>query len=104
MAVRFGKNDAGKPIQDCPRENRQAYWIEIELLDEKDGPIPWQEFRLISGAGETIKGFLDDRGWSRVENLDEGGDYRIGFPALDKDAWEFVESLPAREDDDGEPA
>jgi hypothetical protein len=98
MADPFGINTVGSPVQPCPpRESREVYWIEIELVGEDGEPIPWQEYRLIASTGERIKGFLNDKGWARIENLKQGGEYRIGFPVLDKDAWQFIESVAAKE-------
>jgi len=97
MASGFGTGEAGNPVQSCPKDSGPVYWIEIELVDENGDPVPWQEYRLITSAGEQIKGFLDDKGWSRVDNLQQGGNCQVGFPSLDEDAWQFVESLAARD-------
>ena len=75
---------------------RKSYWIEIELVGEEDVPIPFEKYRIVPAKGEPIDGLLDGRGWARVENLRDAGPYRVSFPGLDEEAWEYVSALPAR--------
>jgi hypothetical protein len=86
----------GSPLQSCPKNRQNQYWLEVEMIGEDDSPIPWEEFVVIPASGEKIKGVLDKNGWARVDGLQESGIYRISFPRLDKDTWEFIQSKPER--------
>jgi hypothetical protein len=78
------------------QENEQANWIEIEMVGEDDEPIPGQAYRITLPDGETVaEGTLDENGFDRLNDIDEGT-CKVCFPELDKDAWEFVESLGPR--------
>jgi hypothetical protein len=94
----FGTNDVGAPIQPCAATTPPPkYWVEIEMVGEDDKPIPFTQFKLTPPSGNNIKGYLDQNGWARVDGLTGGGACQISFPDLDKDAWDFVESVGARD-------
>jgi type VI secretion system secreted protein VgrG len=69
-------------------ENKdKKHWIEIELLDEDDNPVPGEPYRITLPDGTTLAdGTLDDKGWARVDHIDPGT-CQVTFPRLDKDAW-----------------
>lgn len=98
MADSFGQNEMGNPVQGCSQSKQPpvTYWIEIEMVGEDDSPIGWLEYSVVTADGNKIKGYLDDKGFARLEGLKNGGSCKVGFPGLDKDAWQFVETLPAR--------
>ena len=63
-------------------------WIEIEMVDEEDQPVPGMAYRITLPDGETVaQGTLDEKGFARVNGI-EPGTCQITFPKLDKDAWE----------------
>jgi type VI secretion system secreted protein VgrG len=63
-------------------------WIEIEMVDEEDNPVPGEAYKVTLPDGETVaSGTLDDKGFARVEGIDPGS-CKITFPELDKEAWE----------------
>jgi len=63
-------------------------WIEIELVDEEDNPVPGERYKVTLPDGKTVaEGTLDEKGFARVEGIDPGT-CKITFPNLDKDAWE----------------
>ena len=72
-----------------------SYWIEIELVGEDDKPVGDVEYAVKTPSGKTLIGRLDQRGHARIDQLDTPGVCAVSFPALDQDAWEFVQSLPA---------
>jgi type VI secretion system secreted protein VgrG len=69
-------------------ENRnKPHWIEIELLDEKDKPVPGEPYRITLPDGTVLaEGALDEKGFARVDGIDPGT-CRVTFPRLDKDTW-----------------
>jgi hypothetical protein len=98
MPDNFDQSEVGNPVQPCPlaRKATQTYWIEIELVGEDDSPVPWEEYRLVAADGSSFKGYLDDEGFARIDGLTQSGTCKISFPALDKEAWQFVTTLPER--------
>ena len=74
--------------QESEDEEQKTSWIEIELVDEDDNPIPGEQYRVTLPDGETVaEGTLDDKGVAHVGGIDPGT-CQITFPRLDKEAWE----------------
>lgn len=72
-------------------EEKKQSWIEIELLDDRNEPIPGEKYRITVSDGRVAEGTLDENGWARVEGF-EPGECKVSFPDLDKDVWDFVEA------------
>ena len=69
-------------------KEKKKSWIEIELVDEEDNPVPGEKYRITLPDGKTLaEGRLDDKGFARVDGIDPGT-CKITFPDLDKEAWE----------------
>ncbi|MDI7259571.1 MAG: hypothetical protein QME90_06595, partial [Thermodesulfobacteriota bacterium] len=69
-------------------EKDKKSWIEIELFDEEDNPVPGERYKVTLPDGKTVaEGTLDEKGFARVDGIDPGS-CKITFPNLDKDAWE----------------
>jgi type VI secretion system secreted protein VgrG len=68
-------------------EEKKTAWIEIELIDEADEPVPSEKYEITLPDGSVAKGTLDGDGFARVDGI-EPGSCEIAFPDLDKDAWE----------------
>ena len=64
-------------------------WIEIELIDEEDQPVPGEKYKIELPDGSVAEGTLDEKGLARVDGIDSGT-CKITFPELDKEAWEPV--------------
>jgi hypothetical protein len=75
-----------KPASEEEAEEKTA-WIEIELVDEEDEPVPSEKYDIKLPDGSVAKGTLDGNGFARIEGIDPGT-CEITFPNLDKDAWE----------------
>ncbi|NTV37814.1 MAG: hypothetical protein HGA82_01245, partial [Anaerolineales bacterium] len=72
-----------------------VHWIEIELVDEANQPVPGEKYE-ITMPDQTVKeGTLDEKGWARVDGIKDPGQCKITFPNLDKEAWDFIKSLGA---------
>jgi len=78
----FTKQDE-KQGQDDPKKS----WIEIEMVDEEDGPVSGEKYEIKLPDGKVSKGTLDQNGFARVDGIDPGT-CQITFPDLDKEAWE----------------
>jgi len=76
-----------KPPKTKEERERKPSWIEIELVDKKNKPVPGEPYRVILPDGRTAaEGTLDDKGFARVDGI-EPGTCRITFPNLEKQAW-----------------
>jgi hypothetical protein len=89
MPETFGTGDVGSAVQPCQLrpKPKPIYWIELEMIGEDDQPIPWEEYEVTLPGGEMVSGYLDDRGWARIDNIEIAGTCRICFPLLDQEAW-----------------
>jgi type VI secretion system secreted protein VgrG len=77
------------PTHDPNAEDNKdkKHWIEIELVDEANHPIPGEPYRITLPDGTTLaSGTLDEKGWARVDGIDPGT-CKVTFPRLHKDAW-----------------
>lgn len=68
-------------------EQEKKSWIEIELVDEADNPVPGERYKITLPDGTVATGTLDEKGFARVEGFDPG-QCKVTFPKLDKDAWD----------------
>jgi hypothetical protein len=96
MPETFGKQEPGVIVQPCPIQSNQTYWIEIELVGMDNKGIPSEEFRIKFPDGEDVTGYLNSEGFARLSSIRTPGICQICFPKLDRDAWQFVESLPEK--------
>ena len=76
-----------KPPPADETEPEELTWIEIELIDEDDNPVPGERYQIEVADGRVIRGTLDNKGYARVEGL-KPGDCKVTFLKLDQDAWE----------------
>lgn len=70
-----------------PQDEKKTAWIEVELVDEDDKPVPGERYRITLPDDSVAEGTTDEKGKGRVEGF-EPGSCKITFPDLDKDAWE----------------
>lgn len=85
-----GEAEQGRPHrapQGAEESERANSWIEIEMVDEEDEPVPGEAYRIELPDGSIAAGTLDENGMARVEGI-EPGTCRIMFPELDREAWE----------------
>jgi len=82
-----GKYGSAKIKPYKPDPNKTS-WIEIEMVNEDNEPVPGETYRITLPDGETVaEGTLDEKGFARVDGIDPGT-CKITFPELDKSAWE----------------
>lgn len=70
------------PLSECGGEYGGEEWIEIQLNDNNDKPIPDEKFIVFANDGTEIQGSLDQYGYAKVEKL-FAGDYYVVFPDID---------------------
>jgi hypothetical protein len=85
---KFSNASLQKSVDACPSD-KPCYWIEIELRDQDDRPVPNEEFLVVAADGEKFRGYLNDKGWARLAPLESGGDCSVTFPNLDKSLWNY---------------
>ena len=101
MSENFGTNQVGSACQSCPStgppgnlpvnnddEDKKTHWIEIELVDEQDNPVPGEQYRINHPDGVEAYGYLDSKGFARITGIQSPGSCQITFPELDQEAWE----------------
>ncbi len=77
-------SSSSKPYR---KDEAKTSWIEIELVDEEDQPVPGERYEITLPDGSVARGTLDQYGFARVDGIDPGN-CRITFPRLDQEAWE----------------
>jgi hypothetical protein len=75
------------PLKPHKPDETKKSWIEIELVDEEDQPVPGERYKIELPDGSVAEGTLDEKGFARIDGMDPGT-CKITFPELDKDAWE----------------
>ena len=84
--------DAPAHVESAPEEveDEKITWIEIELVDEDDQPVPGERYRVTLPDGKTqATGTTDNEGRARIRGI-QAGQCQITFPDLDQDAWEKI--------------
>lgn len=61
-------------------------WIEIELIDENDAPVPAESVLVVEPSGATRRLTTGDKGIARLEGL-EPGTCDVSFPRIDGREW-----------------
>lgn len=75
-----------KPVPEPPK--RKA-WVEIEVIDEDDNPVPDARFVLELPDGSMKRGTLGADGRARLSEI-EPGTCKVSFPDFDASEWEQV--------------
>lgn len=76
-----------RPPETAAEQQERTAWIEIELVDEDDQPVPGARYAITLPDGSVADGTLDAKGFARVEGF-EPGSCQVTFPDLDQEAWE----------------
>ena len=84
---------AGSPVQSCgspPADTvvspEKKSWIAIELVDEDNKPVPYEDYRVTLPDGTPIEDSLDDKGRSKITGIDPGT-CKVSFPNRDGKDW-----------------
>jgi hypothetical protein len=85
----------GGPVaEEEPEEDEEKTWIEIQLVDEADEPVPGQAWKITHPDGTTAaRGRTNSEGVGRVSGIENPGNCEITFTELDEEAWEFIETV-----------
>ena len=71
-------------------ESEETTWIEIEMVDEEDNPVPGERYAVTLPNGRVARGTLDENGFARINGIRPPGNCRIEFPDLDREACEKI--------------
>lgn len=85
------KTQPGRPTSERPpppsvRPRQPKTFIEIELFDSDDQPVPNEAFVITTPDGERRHGRLNERGFARIEGIDPGT-CDVEFPNIDGREW-----------------
>lgn len=83
----YGPEEGG---QDGGREDATVpptTWIDVELVDEHDQPVPYRRYRVTASDGRVFEGYVGPAGIARVTGVSPG-ECKVDFPDLDASAWE----------------
>jgi type VI secretion system secreted protein VgrG len=88
-----GKYDAvllkpHKPPSSKQDKKQKPHWIEIQLFDSENNPVPGEPYQITLPDNTIAEGSLDEKGLARVDGIEEAGNCQITFPNRDKDAWQ----------------
>lgn len=78
-------------VKETKIEEEPWHWIELQLVDEEELPVPNLECVVALPDGGTRRLVSDDMGRIWVEGIQSPDDCMISFPALDAEAWEVVD-------------
>ena len=78
-----------KPPEEDEEEAEEKTWIEIEMVDEEDEPVPSEKYKVTLPDDTVAEGTLDGNGFARIEGV-EPGTCKVTFPKLDAEAWEKI--------------
>lgn len=84
---KYGSTKAKPKAKPHKPDEEKTSWIEIELVDEEDNPVPGERYEITVPDGTVASGTLDENGFARVDGIDPGT-CQVTFPELDKSAWE----------------
>lgn len=84
---KYGEQKA--PTFQGSESDEKKSWIEIQMLDETDKPVPSVRYEIKLPDGSVAGGTLDQNGKARVEGFDPGT-CQVSFPELDAEAWEKI--------------
>jgi hypothetical protein len=76
-----------KPPETQAEKEEKSSWVEIELVDDNDEPVPGARYRVTLPDGSVDEGTLDARGFARVAGF-EPGECKVEFPDFDAEVWD----------------
>lgn len=68
-------------------EQEPLHWIQIELVDADDQPVPGEAYEIELPDGERRTGTLDERGLAYVGDIKTAGSCKVCFPSIDAKEW-----------------
>lgn len=79
---------AATPSQLAGRSTEEElHWVQIELIDAEDQPVPGELYRIELPGGELREGRLDTEGRAYIGGLKQGGTCKVCFPDIDSKEW-----------------
>jgi len=87
--MEFAPPERKKEEKRAPTRTEKTGWIEIELVDDFDKPVPGEPYRIELPDGKIVEGTLNAVGCARDRDI-ESGECKISFPRLDQEVWKRV--------------
>jgi type VI secretion system secreted protein VgrG len=74
--------------QEPAEDEEEKSWLEVELIDEADQPVPGEKVMVTLPDGKVYTGRTGPDGVVKVTGVEKGATCQITFPDLDQEAWE----------------
>ncbi len=72
-----------------PVDPTKKAWVEVEVVDDRGAPVPYERYHVEVPGGEIRVGWTDANGIARIEGILEGT-CRISLPDRDEKSWDPV--------------
>lgn len=69
------------------KDDAETHWIQIELINMEDQPVPNEAYKIELPDGEIREGRLDDKGRAYIGGLKVAGQCKVCFPEIDTKEW-----------------
>ena len=69
------------------KKDEELHWIEIELIDDTDQPVPDEAYTVELPDGSVRSGRLDKDGRALIDGIRVGGQCQVCFPEIDTREW-----------------
>jgi len=86
----YGPGAADEVQSAAPARPTDTAWIDLELVDQAEQPIPYRRYRVTTAAGRVVEGYLGPAGTARITGLPPG-ECDVEFPDLDGRAWDPID-------------
>ena len=94
----LSSSPAGSPSSSCGSDSSsdspsnqtvspdKTHWIAIQLVDEQQHAVPFEDYRITLPDGSTVEGTLDKHGRAKITGIDSGN-CKVSFPNRDAETW-----------------
>jgi hypothetical protein len=76
------------PLEPAASTVERDTWVQFELLDMDNQPVPGEKYRITTPDGKSHEGKTDLNGVARVIGIPQDGSCALVYPDLDEAAWE----------------
>jgi len=94
----MSSSPAGSPSSSCGSDSSsdspsnqtvspdKTHWIAIQLVDEDQHAVPFEDYRITLSDGTVVEGSTDKHGRAKISGIDSG-DCKVSFPNRDTKDW-----------------
>src|SRR5271170_5635170 len=97
----MSSSPAGSPSSSCGSDSSsdspsnqtvspdKTHWIAIQLVDEDQHAVPFEDYRVTLPDGTVIEGCLDKHGRAKISGIDSGT-CKVSCPERDGKDWKLL--------------